>query len=51
MLLVVNGPITSRGITDAVRDAELLAARVITGAAAGGASETVALAVYQATRD
>ena len=43
-------PITSHGITDALRDAELLATAIIT-AASGGASEEVALASYQSTRD
>ena len=43
-------PITSHGITDALRDAELLATAIIT-AASGGASEEVALAAYQSTRD
>ena len=43
-------PITSHGITDALRDAELLAGAIIT-AAGGDAPEAVALAGYQATRD
>jgi flavin-dependent dehydrogenase len=43
-------PITSHGITDALRDAELLADAIIT-AASGEASEEVALASYQSTRD
>jgi flavin-dependent dehydrogenase len=43
-------PITSHGITDALRDAELLA-RAIVAAAGGEASEHDALAGYQATRD
>jgi flavin-dependent dehydrogenase len=43
-------PITAHGITDALRDAELLARAIIT-AARGEADEAVALAAYQATRD
>jgi flavin-dependent dehydrogenase len=43
-------PITAHGITDALRDAELLARGIIT-AAFGQAPETAALAAYQATRD
>jgi flavin-dependent dehydrogenase len=43
-------PITSHGITDALRDAELLARAIIT-VAAGEAAEADALAGYQATRD
>ncbi len=43
-------PITSHGITDALRDAELLARAIIT-AASGQVAEEVALAAYQATRD
>ena len=43
-------PITSHGITDALRDAELLARAILT-AATGEAAEEVALADYQATRD
>ena len=43
-------PITTHGMTDALRDAELLADAVLE-AAAGGAPEAVALARYQATRD
>ncbi len=43
-------PITSHGLTDALRDAELLA-RAIVSAACGEASEEEALAAYQRTRD
>jgi flavin-dependent dehydrogenase len=43
-------PITAHGITDALRDAELLGRAIIT-AAQGEADEGVALATYQATRD
>jgi flavin-dependent dehydrogenase len=43
-------PITSHGITDALRDAELLG-RAIVAAAFGRAPENTALAAYQATRD
>ena len=43
-------PITSHGITDALRDAELLAHAVL-AASAGPESEATALAGYQATRD
>ena len=43
-------PVTAHGITDALRDAELLG-RAILAAAGGEADETVALAAYQATRD
>lgn len=43
-------PITSHGITDALRDAELLGRAIIT-AIHGKADEAVALATYQATRD
>jgi flavin-dependent dehydrogenase len=43
-------PITSHGITDALRDAELLA-RAIIAAATGDCSERFALADYQDTRD
>jgi flavin-dependent dehydrogenase len=43
-------PITSHGITDALRDADLLA-RAVLRAAAGEAAEEDALAAYQATRD
>ena len=43
-------PITSHGITDALRDAELLA-RAILRATNGEAAEEVAIADYQATRD
>ncbi|CUR60495.1 Monooxygenase FAD-binding [metagenome] len=42
-------PITSHGMTDAMRDAELLARQVL--AAHGGVAEDVALADYQRTRD
>lgn len=42
-------PITSHGITDALRDAELLATGVL--AAHGGVPEEAALAAYQRTRD
>jgi 2-polyprenyl-6-methoxyphenol hydroxylase-like FAD-dependent oxidoreductase len=42
-------PITSHGITDALRDAELLARAIISSA--GGADEVAALASYEATRD
>jgi flavin-dependent dehydrogenase len=43
-------PATSHGLTDALRDAELLA-RAILGADADEVSEVDALADYQATRD
>ena len=43
-------PITSHGITDALRDAELLADAVL-ATSAGWESEATALAGYQATRD
>lgn len=43
-------PITSHGISDALRDAELLA-RALVAAASGSASEPAALTAYQATRD
>jgi len=43
-------PITSHGLTDALRDAELLA-RAIVSTLISGAHETVALASYQDTRD
>ena len=43
-------PITSHGLTDALRDSELLA-RAIISAACGEASEGEALAAYQRTRD
>jgi flavin-dependent dehydrogenase len=43
-------PITSHGLTDALRDAELLAG-ALTAAATGGADEADALADYQETRD
>jgi flavin-dependent dehydrogenase len=43
-------PITSHGITDALRDAELLAIAIRT-ATTEEAAEEVALATYQATRD
>jgi flavin-dependent dehydrogenase len=42
-------PITTHGITDALRDAELLSDAVLEGL--GGASPVVALARYEATRD
>jgi 2-polyprenyl-6-methoxyphenol hydroxylase-like FAD-dependent oxidoreductase len=42
-------PITTHGMTDALRDADLLAGALL--AAAGGADDRVALAGYQATRD
>ncbi|HEX6150296.1 NAD(P)/FAD-dependent oxidoreductase [Nocardioides sp.] len=43
-------PITSHGLSDALRDGELLA-RAIIEAASGNATEEVALASYQRTRD
>jgi flavin-dependent dehydrogenase len=43
-------PLTTHGITDALRDAELLADAVLESLA-GGAPQAVALARYQATRD
>jgi len=43
-------PITSHGITDALRDAELLARAIVT-AVSGEVVEEVALASYQATRN
>jgi len=43
-------PITAHGITDALRDAELLADEILE-AVAGGTPEPVALCRYQATRD
>jgi 2-polyprenyl-6-methoxyphenol hydroxylase-like FAD-dependent oxidoreductase len=43
-------PITAHGLTDALRDAELLARAIIT-ATAGEAPEAIALAAYQAIRD
>ena len=43
-------PITSHGLTDALRDAELLS-RAIIAAAAGETAEPVALAEYQRVRD
>jgi flavin-dependent dehydrogenase len=43
-------PITAHGLTDALRDAELLARAIIT-ATAGEAPEAIALAAYQAVRD
>ena len=42
-------PITTHGMTDALRDAELLADALL--AVLGGSAEAVALADYQATRD
>jgi 2-polyprenyl-6-methoxyphenol hydroxylase-like FAD-dependent oxidoreductase len=43
-------PITTHGMTDALRDAELLANAVL-AAQSGSAAESVALARYQTTRD
>jgi flavin-dependent dehydrogenase len=43
-------PITPHGITDALRDAQLLACAII-DAPSGDADETAPLASYQATRD
>jgi flavin-dependent dehydrogenase len=43
-------PITAHGITDALRDAELLTDEILE-ALAGGIPEAVALCRYQATRD
>ena len=43
-------PITSHGLTDALRDAELLS-RAIIAAASGEAAEPMALARYQSVRD
>jgi len=43
-------PLTAHGLTDALRDAELLA-RAITASMSGEVHETEALAGYQATRD
>jgi 2-polyprenyl-6-methoxyphenol hydroxylase-like FAD-dependent oxidoreductase len=43
-------PLTAHGLTDALRDAELLA-RAITASMSGEMSETDALAGYQASRD
>jgi flavin-dependent dehydrogenase len=43
-------PLTAHGMTDALRDAELLA-RAVVDVARGGASEEQALAGYQDTRD
>jgi 2-polyprenyl-6-methoxyphenol hydroxylase-like FAD-dependent oxidoreductase len=43
-------PLTAHGLTDALRDAELLARAIITSAS-GDAMESDALARYQATRD
>jgi flavin-dependent dehydrogenase len=43
-------PITAHGITDALRDAELLARSIITATTAT-VPEAIALAAYQATRD
>jgi flavin-dependent dehydrogenase len=42
-------PLSAHGLTDALRDAELVAAAVV--AASGGATEADAMASYQATRD
>jgi 2-polyprenyl-6-methoxyphenol hydroxylase-like FAD-dependent oxidoreductase len=43
-------PITAHGLTDALRDAELLGRAIVT-AAGGAVPEAVALAAYQATWD
>ena len=43
-------PITSHGLTDALRDAELLASAIVSALTAG-VDETAAMAAYQATRD
>ena len=43
-------PLSAHGITDALRDAELLARAIIAAATRGG-RRAVALAAYQATRD
>jgi 2-polyprenyl-6-methoxyphenol hydroxylase-like FAD-dependent oxidoreductase len=43
-------PLTAHGLTDALRDADLLA-RAIIASAAGELTEPAALAAYQATRD
>jgi flavin-dependent dehydrogenase len=43
-------PITAHGITDALRDAELLADAIV-GGAAGGPDARYAMAAYQKTRD
>ncbi len=43
-------PITTHGMTDALRDAEILAAKLVESMA-GGRPEAVAFARYQATRD
>ena len=47
---LLQGPDHRHGLTDALRDAELLG-RAIIAAAGGEAPEAVALAAYQATRD
>ena len=47
---LLQGPVTAHGITDALRDAELLSDEVVE-VLAGGAAEDAALARYQATRD
>ena len=47
-------PLSTHGITDALRDAELLARAVVSARAVGGARSAaggVAMAAYQATRD
>jgi 2-polyprenyl-6-methoxyphenol hydroxylase-like FAD-dependent oxidoreductase len=43
-------PLTAHGLTDALRDAELLAGAIL-ASASGETSEAGALAAYQATRD
>ncbi len=43
-------PLTAHGLTDARRDAELLA-RAVIAAASGAVDERAAFAAYQATRD
>jgi 2-polyprenyl-6-methoxyphenol hydroxylase-like FAD-dependent oxidoreductase len=43
-------PLSAHGLTDALRDAELLASTIV-GSLEGGADEREALAGYQATRD
>ena len=45
-----QGPITTHGITDGLRDAELLA-DAIAEALGGGVSEAMAMANYQSARD
>src|SRR4029078_8088299 len=44
-------PITAHGITDALRDAELLANAVVATSGQGVAAQHAALAAYQETRD